>query len=54
MGGLNKDLFSNELSIERLRRYYVSKKYRRNGIGRFLVKKIIDEAKRYCKVLGTS
>lgn len=51
IGGLNKDPFSNELSIGRLRRFYVSKEYRRNGIGSLLVKKIIDEAKRYYKVL---
>ena len=51
IGGLNKDPFSNELSIGRLRRFYVSKEYRRNGIGSLLVKKIIDEAKIYYKIL---
>ncbi|MEC2073758.1 GNAT family N-acetyltransferase [Alkalihalophilus marmarensis] len=51
IGGLNKDPFSNELSIGRLRRFYVSKEYRRNGIGSRLVKKIIDEAKIYYKIL---
>ncbi|WP_096154021.1 GNAT family N-acetyltransferase [Bacillus sp. FJAT-45066] len=51
IGGLNKDPFSNEQSIGRLRRFYVSKEYRRNGIGSLLVKKIIDEAKRYYKIL---
>ncbi|MFJ7729657.1 GNAT family N-acetyltransferase, partial [Neobacillus sp. NPDC097160] len=33
ISGLNKDPFSNEQSIGRLRRFYVSKEYRRNGIG---------------------
>ncbi|CAG9623310.1 GNAT family N-acetyltransferase [Sutcliffiella rhizosphaerae] len=51
IGGLNKDPFSNELYIGRLRRFYVSKEYRRNGIGSFLVKKIIDEAKKNYKIL---
>ncbi|WP_026695680.1 GNAT family N-acetyltransferase [Peribacillus kribbensis] len=51
IGGLNKDPFSNELFIGRLRRFYVSKEYRRNGIGSLLVKKIIYEAKRYYKIL---
>ncbi|MBT2730436.1 GNAT family N-acetyltransferase [Bacillus sp. ISL-75] len=51
IGGLNKDPFSNEQSIGRLRRFYVSKEYRRNGIGSLLVKRIIDEAKRYYKIL---
>lgn len=51
IGGLNKDPFSNKEYIGRLRRFYVSKEYRRNGIGSFLVKKIIDEAKRYYKIL---
>ncbi|ETT86798.1 GNAT family N-acetyltransferase [Viridibacillus sp. FSL R5-0477] len=51
IGGLNKDPFSNEQSIGRLRRFYVSKAYRRNGIGSLLVKRIIDEAKKYYKII---
>lgn len=51
IGGLNKDPFSNEQYIGRLRRFYVSKEYRRNGIGSLLVKRIIYEAKRYYKIL---
>lgn len=51
IGGLNKDPFSNEQYIGRLRRFYVSKEYRRNGIGSLLVKRIVDEAKRYYKIL---
>ncbi|RKL64651.1 GNAT family N-acetyltransferase, partial [Salipaludibacillus neizhouensis] len=47
----NKDPFSNEQSIGRLRRFYVRREYRRNGIGSLLVKKIIDDAKRYYKIL---
>ncbi|MEQ2528430.1 GNAT family N-acetyltransferase [Bacillaceae bacterium CLA-AA-H227] len=51
IGGLNKDPFSKERNIGRLRRFYVIKEYRRKGIGDLLVSKIIEEAKRYYKVL---
>lgn len=51
IGGLNKDPFSNRKYIGRLRRFYVSKEYRKNGIGTLLVKRIIDEAKKYYKIL---
>ena len=51
IGGLNKDPFSNEQYIGRLRRFYVDKEYRRSGIGSLLVKKIINEAKRSYKIL---
>lgn len=51
VGGLNKDPFSKKQSIGRLRRFYVSKEYRRNGIGNLLLKTIIDEAKKYYKLL---
>lgn len=51
IGGLNKDPFSNEPYIGRLRRFYVSKEYRRNGIGSLLLKWIINEAKNDFKIL---
>ncbi|MGE7920020.1 GNAT family N-acetyltransferase [Viridibacillus sp. NPDC093762] len=51
IGGLNKDPFSNEHSIGRLRRFYVNKAYRRNGIGSLLVKRIIEKAKKYYKIM---
>ena len=51
IGGLNKDPFSNGQCIGRLRRFYVDKEYRRSGIGSLLVKKIINEAKRFYKIL---
>jgi len=51
IGGLNKDPFSNDQNIGRLRRFYVDKEYRRNGIGSCLVNKLIGEAKRYYKIL---
>ncbi|KLV14754.1 GNAT family acetyltransferase [Niallia circulans] len=51
IGGLNKDPFSGAQNIGRLRRFYVYKEYRRNGIGSLLVKRIIEEAKRHYKIL---
>lgn len=51
IGGNNIDPFSNEPNIGRLRRFYVSKEYRRNGLGSLLLKKIIVEANNYFKVL---
>jgi GNAT superfamily N-acetyltransferase len=51
IGGLNIDPYSNEQRIGRLRRFYVSRDYRRNGLGRLLLKQIIYDAKHYYKVL---
>ncbi len=51
IGGLNKDPFSDEKFVGRLRRFYVSKEYRRNGVGSFLVKRIVAEAKKHYKIL---
>ncbi|WP_102275334.1 GNAT family N-acetyltransferase [Cytobacillus massiliigabonensis] len=51
IGGLNIDPFSAEELIGRLRRFYVCKEYRRNGIGSMLLTKIIIEANHYFKVL---
>ncbi|MBY6054753.1 GNAT family N-acetyltransferase [Cytobacillus firmus] len=51
IGGLNIDPFSNEEKVGRLRRFYVSKDYRRNGLGKHLLNQIIYDAKNYYKVL---
>ena len=51
IGGLNKDPFSIDPSIGRLRRFYVSNEYRRTGVGSLLVKRIMNEAKEYYKLL---
>jgi GNAT superfamily N-acetyltransferase len=51
IGGLNNDPYSNGQYIGRLRRFYVNKEYRRNGIGSLLVTRIIEEVKRYYKIL---
>jgi GNAT superfamily N-acetyltransferase len=44
IGGINIDPFTKEDNIGRLRRFYVAKTYRRKGIGRMLVKQILDTA----------
>ncbi|HEO8418491.1 Predicted acetyltransferase [Mycobacteroides abscessus subsp. abscessus] len=51
IGGLNQDPFSRDQSIGRLRRVYVRKEFRREGIGGLLVKKIMVEARNYYKIL---
>ncbi len=51
IGGLNIDPFSNDEKVGRLRRFYVSNDYRRNGIGRLLLSQIIYDAKNFFKVL---
>jgi predicted acetyltransferase len=51
IGGLNRDPFSNNPYIARVRRFYVINEYRRNGIGSLLLKNIINEEKKYYKIL---
>ncbi|WP_026562717.1 GNAT family N-acetyltransferase [Bacillus sp. J37] len=51
IGGLNKDPYSQKPYIGRLRRFYVTKEYRRNGIGSLLIKRIINEAVEYYNTL---
>ncbi|WP_318841572.1 GNAT family N-acetyltransferase [Metabacillus halosaccharovorans] len=51
IGGLNKDTYSQKPYIGRLRRFYVTKEYRRNGIGSLLIKRIMNEAVKYYKIL---
>lgn len=51
IGGLNIDPFSDSQQIGRLRRFYVAKDYRRNGVGTVLLKDIVSKAKCYFDVL---
>ncbi|KQU24336.1 GNAT family acetyltransferase [Bacillus sp. Leaf75] len=44
IGGINKDPFSTNERIGRLRRFYVSKDYRRIGVGRSLVTRILKDS----------
>ncbi|MEH7305119.1 GNAT family N-acetyltransferase [Neobacillus drentensis] len=49
IGGINIDPYSHEPEIGRLRRFYVLKEYRRKGVGRFLINKILFDARRMFK-----
>lgn len=51
IGGVNSDPFSNKPNIGRLRRFYVSKEFRRSGVGSLLLKNIINEAKNHYRIL---
>ncbi|WP_257391692.1 GNAT family N-acetyltransferase [Mesobacillus jeotgali] len=51
IGGLNNDPFTSKRGIGRLRRFYVLKEYRRNGIGSLLVKRMMEEARNYYRIL---
>jgi len=51
IGGINQDPFSANERIGRLRRFYVSKGYRRKGIGRNLVTRIINDANEHYKII---
>lgn len=51
IGGLNQDPYSNDANVGRLRRFYVRKEYRRMGIGRILVERIMEEARNYFEIM---
>lgn len=51
IGGLNIDPYSNKQNICRLRRFYVHKEYRRIGLGSLLLGRILDEAKKFYKIV---
>jgi GNAT superfamily N-acetyltransferase len=51
IGGMNVDSFSGQKGVGRLRRFYVSKKHRRHGIGSLLLKRIISDAKQSFKIV---
>jgi GNAT superfamily N-acetyltransferase len=51
IGGLNIDPFSTQNKIGRVRRFYVSKYYRRNGLGKLLLDRIVEDAKNHFNIL---
>ncbi|WP_433747488.1 GNAT family N-acetyltransferase [Falsibacillus pallidus] len=51
IGGVNIDPFSGRADTGRLRRFYVSRDYRRHGLGSQLLKSIIDEASKHFSIL---
>ncbi|MES5939053.1 MULTISPECIES: GNAT family N-acetyltransferase [unclassified Bacillus cereus group] len=51
IGGLNKDPYTENNKIGRLRRLYISKDYRRKGLGNLLLNRLLLHAEKYFKVV---
>lgn len=51
IGGLNQDPNTKDIKIGRLRRFYISKDYRRIGLGKWLLKQLLRHAEKYFHVV---
>ncbi|HDR7659947.1 MULTISPECIES: GNAT family N-acetyltransferase [Bacillus] len=51
IGGLNEDPYSENNKIGRVRRFYIAKEYRRKGLGRLLLVRIISDAKKHFNIV---
>jgi GNAT superfamily N-acetyltransferase len=51
IGGLNRDPYCNDLKVGRLRHLYVESDWRRRGVGRLLVTRLIHEASQHYQLL---
>nr|WP_128854374.1 GNAT family N-acetyltransferase [Bacillus sp. CDB3] len=51
IGGLNKDPYIEDNKIGRLRRFYISKDYRRKGLGKLLLNRLLSHAEKYFQVV---
>ena len=51
IGGLNEDPYTINNKIGRIRRFYIAKKYRRKGLGRLLLARIINDAKKHFNIV---
>ncbi len=51
IGGLNADQYTENNKIGRLRRFYIAKDYRRIGLGKLLLNKLLSHAEKYFKVV---
>jgi len=51
IGGINRDPYSNDPLIGRLRRFYAAEAFRRSAVGTVLLNLLILKAKSYYKVL---
>ncbi|PEA44609.1 GNAT family N-acetyltransferase [Bacillus wiedmannii] len=51
IGGLNEDPYSENNKIGRVRRFYIVKEYRRKGLGRLLLVRIISDAKKHFNIV---
>ncbi|MGE6541375.1 GNAT family N-acetyltransferase [Bacillus luti] len=51
IGGLNEDPYTENNKIGRLRRFYISKDYRRIGIGNLLLNRLLSHAEKYFQIV---
>jgi GNAT superfamily N-acetyltransferase len=51
IGGINENLYTEDNKIGRLRRFYIAKDYRRKGLGRLLLGRILSDAKIYFTIV---
>ncbi|KPU56114.1 GNAT family N-acetyltransferase [Bacillus wiedmannii] len=51
IGGLNEDPYTENNKIGRLRRFYISKNYRRKGLGNLILNRLLLHAEKYFKVV---
>ncbi|BCC47418.1 acetyltransferase [Bacillus cereus] len=51
IGGLNADPYTENNKIGRLRRFYIAKDYRRIGLGKLLLNKLLSHTEKYFKVV---
>lgn len=51
IGGLNKDPYTENNKVGRLRRFYISKDYRRVGLGNLLLTRLLSHSEKYFKVV---
>ncbi|MEM5672758.1 GNAT family N-acetyltransferase [Bacillus cereus] len=51
IGGLNVHPYTENNKIGRLRRFYIAKDYRRIGLGKLLLNKLLSHAEKYFKVV---
>ncbi|AZQ47468.1 GNAT family N-acetyltransferase [Bacillus sp. GX] len=51
IGGLNEDPYTENNKIGRVRRFYIAKEYRRKGLGRLLLGRILSDAKTHFNIV---
>ncbi|WP_242252706.1 GNAT family N-acetyltransferase [Bacillus cereus group sp. BfR-BA-01379] len=51
IGGLNEDPYTENNKVGRLRRFYISKDYRRIGLGNLLLNRLLSHAEKYFNVV---
>lgn len=51
IGGLNEDPYTVYNKVDRIRRFYISKEYRRIGLGNLLLNRLLCHAEKYFEVV---